>query len=152
MSLKSTRKPSIVDGVLIGALQGLAILPGVSRSGTTASVLLLRGFNGETSLRLSFLLSIPAALGGGLLGYLESGGYPGLEWSLQSSRLRLQLRSATLPLMHSCVSFNESTSGLSVLSSAVWRSSAASYSYEQFAEPCWNCFLTPAPVPQIRRH
>lgn len=76
ISLASTRKPSIVDGVLIGALQGLAILPGISRSGTTASVLLLRGFDGETSLRLSFLLSIPAALGGGLLGYLESGGLP----------------------------------------------------------------------------
>lgn len=74
--LESPRKPSIVDGILIGALQGLAILPGVSRSGTTASVLLLRGFDGETSLRLSFLLSIPAALGGGLLGYFESGGLP----------------------------------------------------------------------------
>jgi undecaprenyl-diphosphatase len=39
-------------------------------------VLLLRGFDGETSLRLSFLLSIPAALGGGVLGYIESGGLP----------------------------------------------------------------------------
>lgn len=75
-SLQTTRDPSLVDAVLIGALQGLAILPGVSRSGTTASVLLLRGFDGESSLRLSFLLSIPAALGGGLLGYLESGGLP----------------------------------------------------------------------------
>ena len=78
ISLQSVRNPSIVDAVLIGALQGLAILPGVSRSGTTASVLLLRGFDGEMSLRLSFLLSIPAALGGGLLGFLESGGLPGI--------------------------------------------------------------------------
>ncbi|AUV84147.1 UDP-diphosphatase (plasmid) [Salinigranum rubrum] len=77
-SLQPPRQPSVVDGVLIGALQGLAILPGVSRSGTTASVLLLRGYDGETSLRLSFLLSIPAALGGGLLGYLESGGLSGI--------------------------------------------------------------------------
>jgi undecaprenyl-diphosphatase len=77
-SLQSSRSPSILDAVLIGMLQGLAILPGVSRSGTTASVLLLRGFDGESSLRLSFLLSIPAALGGGLLGYLESGGIPGI--------------------------------------------------------------------------
>jgi undecaprenyl-diphosphatase len=78
ISLQSTRSPSIVDAILIGALQGLAILPGVSRSGTTTSVLLLRGFDAEASLRLSFLLSIPAALGGGLLGYLESGGLPAI--------------------------------------------------------------------------
>lgn len=77
-SLQSARSPSLIDAILIGALQGLAILPGVSRSGTTASVLLLRGFDGETSLRLSFLLSIPAALGGGLLGLLESGGLPAI--------------------------------------------------------------------------
>jgi undecaprenyl-diphosphatase len=76
ISIQATRRPSLVDAILIGALQGLAILPGVSRSGTTASMLLLRGFDGETSLRLSFLLSIPAALGGGLLGFLESGGLP----------------------------------------------------------------------------
>lgn len=78
VSIHATRKPSPVDAVLIGVLQGLAILPGVSRSGTTASVLLLRGFDGEMSLRLSFLLSIPAALGGGLLGFLESGGLPAI--------------------------------------------------------------------------
>lgn len=61
------RAPTLVDAVLVGGLQGLAILPGVSRSGTTVSALLLRGYEGVDSLRLSFLLSIPAALGAGLL-------------------------------------------------------------------------------------
>ncbi len=56
------RLPGPLDAVLVGALQGLAALPGMSRSGTTVSALLLRGHAGEASLRLSFLLSIPAAL------------------------------------------------------------------------------------------
>ena len=61
------------DAVLVGALQGLAILPGVSRSGVTAGALLLRGYDGPASFRLSFLLSIPAAVGGGLLAYADAG-------------------------------------------------------------------------------
>ncbi|QCC51659.1 undecaprenyl-diphosphate phosphatase [Halapricum salinum] len=63
----------LLDAVLVGALQGLAILPGVSRSGTTVSALLLRGHPGEDSLRLSFLLSIPAALAAGALVFVEVG-------------------------------------------------------------------------------
>ncbi|WP_136718108.1 undecaprenyl-diphosphate phosphatase [Halorientalis salina] len=67
------KQPTLVDAVLVGGLQGLAILPGVSRSGTTVSALLLRGYEGVDSLRLSFLLSIPAALGAGLLAVLDTG-------------------------------------------------------------------------------
>ena len=65
--------PDPLDAVLVGAMQGLALLPGVSRSGTTVSVLLLRGHDGEGALRLSFLLSIPASLGAGLLVVLGDG-------------------------------------------------------------------------------
>jgi undecaprenyl-diphosphatase len=70
--------PDFVDAVLVGALQGLAILPGVSRSGTTASALLFRGHDGPSSFRLSFLLSIPAALGAGVL-VLADAGVPAVE-------------------------------------------------------------------------
>ncbi|MFD1585911.1 undecaprenyl-diphosphate phosphatase [Halorientalis brevis] len=66
-------RPTLFDAVLVGGLQGLAILPGVSRSGTTVSALLLRGYEGVDSLRLSFLLSIPAALGAGVLAVLDTG-------------------------------------------------------------------------------
>lgn len=62
-----------VDAVLVGAGQGLAILPGISRSGTTVGVLLLRGHEGETAFRLSFLLSIPAAVGAASLALVEAG-------------------------------------------------------------------------------
>ncbi|MFC7176940.1 undecaprenyl-diphosphate phosphatase [Halosegnis marinus] len=65
--LGSREEPTLSDAVLVGVLQGLAILPGVSRSGTTVSALILRGYDAEASFRLSFLLSIPAAAGAGLL-------------------------------------------------------------------------------------
>ena len=65
--------PTLLDALLVGALQGLAVLPGVSRSGTTVSALLLRGHDGERSLELSFLLSIPAALGAGAIVFLDVG-------------------------------------------------------------------------------
>jgi undecaprenyl-diphosphatase len=51
------------DEVLIGIAQGIAALPGVSRSGTTVSSLLLLGMNPEDSFRLSFLALIPASIG-----------------------------------------------------------------------------------------
>ncbi|WP_436911221.1 undecaprenyl-diphosphate phosphatase [Halosimplex marinum] len=65
--------PDAVDAAVVGVCQGLALLPGVSRSGTTVSALLLRGHEGERALQLSFLLSIPASLGAGLLVVLDEG-------------------------------------------------------------------------------
>lgn len=71
-------RPGPLDALLVGVLQGLAVLPGVSRSGTTVSALLLRGHAGPDALRLSFVLSIPAAAGAGLLVVLDDG-IPGLD-------------------------------------------------------------------------
>jgi len=47
----------------IGVVQGLAIIPGISRSGSTISVALFLKIDRETADRYSFLLSIPAMLG-----------------------------------------------------------------------------------------
>jgi undecaprenyl-diphosphatase len=47
----------------IGAVQGLAIIPGISRSGSTIVCALLLGLSRETAGRFSFLLSIPAIIG-----------------------------------------------------------------------------------------
>ena len=52
---------------VIGVVQGLAIIPGISRSGSTISTGLLLGVDRETAARYSFLLSIPAIVGAGLL-------------------------------------------------------------------------------------
>lgn len=53
---------SYFDGVFIGFLQGLAVIPGVSRSGSTVFGLFIRDFDTESAFRLSFLLSVPAVL------------------------------------------------------------------------------------------
>lgn len=57
------------DAILIGIAQGLAILPGISRSGATISMGLFCGLDRELSGKFSFLLSIPAILGATLLEY-----------------------------------------------------------------------------------
>ena len=68
VSSHQTRKASfsIRHGVFVGLLQGLSVLPGISRSGITLAGLVLLGF-GKHSLKLSFLLGIPVALGASLL-------------------------------------------------------------------------------------
>ena len=58
--LKGTK---IKDALVIGLVQGLAIMPGISRSGSTISVALFMGIDREVAGRYSFLLSIPAILG-----------------------------------------------------------------------------------------
>jgi undecaprenyl-diphosphatase len=55
------------NAFLIGVVQGLAIVPGISRSGSTISIGLLLGVEREMAARYSFLLSIPAIVGAGLL-------------------------------------------------------------------------------------
>jgi undecaprenyl pyrophosphate phosphatase UppP len=57
----------------IGAAQACALVPGVSRSGATISAGLLLGVTREAAARMSFLLSIPAILGAGVLKLDELG-------------------------------------------------------------------------------
>lgn len=64
---KKIRNMSVFDSLVVGTLQGLAILPAVSRSGMTISASLARGMDRENAARYSFLLSIPAILGGMVL-------------------------------------------------------------------------------------
>lgn len=51
----------------IGIAQGLATLPGLSRSGTTIAACLLCGFKKEFAVKFSFIMSIPAVLGAAVL-------------------------------------------------------------------------------------
>jgi undecaprenyl-diphosphatase len=70
------------DAILIGVMQGIAITPGISRSGSTIAGSLLRGLNREYAARFSFLLSIPVIMGAGLLQLkdLPAGAFAGLNW------------------------------------------------------------------------
>ena len=57
------RKMGILDSLLIGLAQAVAIIPGVSRSGVTVATGLLRKIDKATAFKYSFLLSIPAVIG-----------------------------------------------------------------------------------------
>ncbi len=53
--------------LIIGVVQGIAVLPGVTRSGTTIAVAMALGLSGPAAFRFSFLLSLPAVAGATLL-------------------------------------------------------------------------------------
>lgn len=61
--MKDSGTISIVDALVIGFIQGLAIAPGISRSGSTISFGLFRNFNKSFAFLFSFLLSVPAIVG-----------------------------------------------------------------------------------------
>ncbi|MCD6094691.1 undecaprenyl-diphosphate phosphatase [bacterium] len=64
---KSIDKISLWDSVIIGLFQALAILPGVSRSGSTISAGIYQGMKREDAFRFSFLLGIIAIFGAVLI-------------------------------------------------------------------------------------
>ena len=74
---------SIMDVIVIGCAQALALIPGTSRSGATITAGLLMGLSREASARFSFLLSIPVIILAGGLKFLDliKQSAP-VEWSL----------------------------------------------------------------------
>ena len=67
--VKPASETGILRSVIIGIGQSLALLPGISRSGTTISTALHTGMKREDAARYSFLLAIPAILGATVLEY-----------------------------------------------------------------------------------
>ncbi len=61
---KEQRQTTVLDALLIGTAQMLALVPGISRSGTTIAAGLARGFHRQWAPRFAFLLSAPVILGG----------------------------------------------------------------------------------------
>jgi undecaprenyl-diphosphatase len=64
-SERSLNQLSTKHGLLYGAAQALALVPGVSRSGATIAMGRFLGYSREAALRYSFLLAIPAVFGSG---------------------------------------------------------------------------------------
>ncbi len=73
---------SFPDAVVIGIAQALAMLPGISRSGMTISAGIFRGVERSRAAEFSFLLSLPAILGAGLIELREVLGDPLLQENL----------------------------------------------------------------------
>lgn len=64
---KDLSRGTLQDALAVGFFQGLAIIPGVSRSGATISMGIFRQFSGENAAKFSFILSVPAILGATIL-------------------------------------------------------------------------------------
>ena len=63
---KKLKNMQVTDALVIGCMQGVGVLPGVSRSGSTISGALFTGLNRKTAADFSFLMSIPAIIGGAI--------------------------------------------------------------------------------------
>jgi undecaprenyl-diphosphatase len=69
---KDLSKIKVLDAIIIGLSQCVALIPGASRSGTTLTGALFVGINRSDAAKFSFLLSIPAILASGLMSFYES--------------------------------------------------------------------------------
>jgi undecaprenyl-diphosphatase len=110
-------KPS--DAIVIGLAQALALIPGISRSGTTITAGLVQGLSRLEAARYAFLLGVPAIAGAGLLQGIELVDKGGFEASLLVGMavaavtgylaigflVRLLARSGLAPFAIYCVGF-----------------------------------------------
>lgn len=64
---KKPKDATMLDALSVGAAQGVATLPGLSRSGTTIAACILCGMERKFAVKYSFIMSIPAILGALLL-------------------------------------------------------------------------------------
>ncbi len=69
---KDIKDVTMLDSILIGLAQAVALIPGSSRSGTTITGGLFLGLKRDVAARFSFLLSVPAILASGMLQLVES--------------------------------------------------------------------------------
>ena len=70
---KKPRQATFANAFIIGICQGIATLPGISRSGTTITACVLSGFERKFAVKYSFILSIPAILGALVLELKDAG-------------------------------------------------------------------------------
>ena len=79
--VKTIESMSYVDAAVIGVTQGIAVMPGISRSGSTTSAGLFAGLQKEDAMRFAFLMSIPVILGSAVLGVKDIVSEPAaVEW------------------------------------------------------------------------
>ncbi len=80
---RSMKRMRVTDALAIGGMQCVGILPGVSRSGSTISGALFAGTSRKTAADFSFLLSIPAILGGAVFEIPDAieTGMAGMHWT-----------------------------------------------------------------------
>ncbi|MDA3886440.1 MAG: undecaprenyl-diphosphate phosphatase [Candidatus Delongbacteria bacterium] len=79
-AFKKIDQMSVLDSIIIGIVQGIAIIPGISRSGSTIATAKFLSIDKETAASYSFLLSLPAIGGAFLIGLKD---VMGTEFSVE---------------------------------------------------------------------
>ena len=75
---------TVIDSIIIGIAQAVAIMPGISRSGSTISTAMYLGIDKKTAFNFSFLLSLPAIFGAFVLKFKDA-----LEVGISSDQIVL---------------------------------------------------------------
>jgi undecaprenyl-diphosphatase len=70
---KTPKNVSYASAIFVGIAQGIATLPGISRSGTSITAELVCGFRRDFAVKYSFIMSIPAILGAAILDLKDFG-------------------------------------------------------------------------------
>ncbi|MBW3011783.1 undecaprenyl-diphosphate phosphatase [Candidatus Woesearchaeota archaeon] len=78
--LEKNKSINSASALTVGAVQGLAIMPGISRSGSTIAAALFFGVKKDEAVNFSFLLFIPAILGASVLQLSKIQSYAAVEW------------------------------------------------------------------------
>lgn len=68
---KDEKSMTLVDALIVGVAQAIAVVPGLSRSGTTITAGMVRGFQRPFAVKFSFLMSIPTVLAAVLLELID---------------------------------------------------------------------------------
>lgn len=76
---------NLTDGIVLGLVQAAAVIPGISRSGSTITFGIFRGLDRQTSARFSFLLSIPAIGGAAVLKAAEMIELGAADWPVMAA-------------------------------------------------------------------
>jgi undecaprenyl-diphosphatase len=69
---KTEKSAKLKDALIVGLVQAIAVIPGLSRSGLTITAGIFRGFDRNFAVRFSFLLSVPAILGANIFGFIKA--------------------------------------------------------------------------------
>ena len=77
---KTERNMTVLDALIIGLCQSVAVVPGLSRSGTTITAGIATGLRRDFAVKFSFLMSLPAVLGANILSIVDAV-QEGIEWS-----------------------------------------------------------------------
>lgn len=77
---KTEKTATMLDALLVGIGQAVALCPGISRSGTTITTGCFAGFERKFAVRFAFLLSIPAVIGANILS-LKDAIDAGIDWA-----------------------------------------------------------------------